>query len=54
MMYTKQMLLDLDDLPFYGGYDTIAKSKKDVFGNVIKNVAKHLAKLGLKKVLKNG
>ena len=53
-MYTKQLLLDLNDLPFEGGYIIINNSFKDEFGNNVKHIAQYLAKLGLKKVINNG
>ena len=51
MTYTKQLNLNLDDLPFEGSYTVINPEFKDEFGNTVLHVAKHLAKLGLKEVL---
>jgi hypothetical protein len=50
MLYTKQLNLNLDDLPFEGSYTVINPEYKDEFGNTVLHVAKYLAKLGLKEV----
>lgn len=50
MLYTKQLNLNLDDLPFEGSYVVTNEEFKDEFGNTVKHIAKYLAKLGLKEV----
>ena len=50
MLYTKQLNLNLDDLPFEGSYTVINPEFKDEFSNTVLHVAKYLAKLGLKEV----
>ena len=51
MIYTKQLDLNLGDLPFEGSYTVINPEFKDEFGNTVLHIAKHLAKLGLKEVV---
>ena len=51
MIYTKQLDLNLGDLPFEGSYTVINPEFKDEFGNTVLHIAKHLANLGLKEVL---
>jgi hypothetical protein len=51
MLYTKQLNLNLDDLPFEGSYTVINEEFKDEFGNTVTHIAKYLAKLGLKEVV---
>ena len=53
MIYTKQLDLNLGDLPFEGSYTVIDSEFKDEFGNTVLHVAKYLAKLGLKEVVNN-
>ena len=48
MLYTKQLNLNLDDLPFEGSYTVTNDEFKDEFGNTVTHIAKYLAKLGLK------
>jgi DUF438 domain-containing protein len=50
MLYTKQLNLNLDDLPFEGSYVVTNEEFKDEFGNTVKHIARYLAKLGLKEV----
>ena len=50
MLYTKQLNLNLDDLPFEGSYTVTNEEFKDEFGNTVVHIAKYLAKLGLKEV----
>ena len=51
MLYTKQLNLNLDDLPFEGSYTLINEEFKDEFGNTVTHIAKYLAKLGLKEIV---
>lgn len=43
---------DRDDIPFAGPYRKVGDVRKDKFGNVVKNRAKHLAKMGMASVTK--
>ncbi len=40
MLYTKQLNLNLDDLPFEGSYTLINEEFKDEFGNTVTHIAK--------------
>ena len=48
MTYTKQLDLNLDDLPFDGSYTVINDEYRDEFGNTVTHIAQYLAKLGLR------